>query len=248
MVARKLLCWLGVLALSLGVGIALTLLLPGSAKAPTAPDARFTSFEAGSFAGVDGNSSTGGRVAVTGDHAYTGARAARAASNGTEGFQRVWYDVRWGNGTDVWYGAAYYVPGPLPCWSMIARWDNYRSHGQDGDTGGVEVENGLARLVRGGYDGSNYARLSESFPLPRGRWFWLEVHQRLSDEDGKALNEVYVDGRRVGSSTTANSAGRPIDNVRYGYSALDAQCSGSSTVFFDDVSVSGRARGTRAQR
>ncbi|MGI8596944.1 MAG: hypothetical protein ACR2LY_06635 [Thermoleophilaceae bacterium] len=248
--ARKPLKVLGVLALALGVGITLFLEMRGraEAEAPRPAASRFTSFEGGGFSGVDGRSSTGGQVALTDDHAYTGRRAARASSRGTEGFQRVWYDVRWSSGTDVWYGAAYYIPRALPCWTMLARWDNYRSFGEGGDTGGVEVENGVARLVRGNYDGSNYERLSQSLRLPRRRWFWLEVHQRLSDDDGAALNEVYVDGRRVGFSRTANSRGRPVDNVRYGYSALDAECSGSSTMFFDDVSISSRRRGSRAQR
>jgi len=247
-VAWKPLLLMGALALSLGVGLTLFLETRGEAEAPRASASRLTNFEAGNFSGVDGRSSTGGRIAVTGDHAYRGRRAARASTRGTEGFQRVWYDVRWNKGTDVWYGAAYFVPGKLPCWTMLARWDNYRSFGQGGDTGGVEVENGFARLVRGNYDGSNYQRLSENFSLPRRRWFWLEVHQRLNDEDGSALNEVYVDGRRVGSSTKANSRGRQVENIRYGYSALRAQCSGSSTIYFDDVSISSRVRGSRAQR
>jgi len=62
--------------------------------------------------------------------------------SGTNGFSRAWYDVAWNKGTDTWYGAAYYIPSKaaMPCWSMLARWDNYATYGGSGDTGGLEVD------------------------------------------------------------------------------------------------------------
>jgi hypothetical protein len=54
---------------------------------------------------------------------------------------------------------------------MPARWDNFALYGQRGDTGGVELERGVMRLVRMDYAGSDYARLSPSVPVPRRRWF-----------------------------------------------------------------------------
>jgi len=196
---------------------------------------------------VDDRSALGGDISVTDDRAYTGTHAAMASSNGDEGFQRVWYDVNWADEDEVWYGAAYYVPDrdEMPCWAMLARWDNFKSFGRDGDTGGVELEDGKIRLVRGGYDGSNYQRLSSSVDVPEGRWFWLEVHQRLSDKDGEAENELYIDGDKVGSSDKANSAGRKVDNVRFGYSALRQECADASKLYFDDVSISDERRGPR---
>ena len=80
--------------------------------------------------------------------------------------------------------------------------------------------------------------------LPEGRCFWVEVHQKLSNVNGEALNEVFVDGVKAGASTTANSRGRVVNNIRYGLPALAPGCSGASTIYFDDPSISSVQRGT----
>jgi hypothetical protein len=82
--------------------------------------------------------------------------------------------------------------------------------------------------------------------IPERRWFWVEVHQRLSATAGRALTALYIDGREVGRSTAANAAGRPIDTVRYGNVAMATRCSVPSSIYFDRVSLSGEARGPLA--
>jgi hypothetical protein len=52
------------------------------------------------------------------------------------------------------------------------------------------------------------------FDLPEGRWVFVEVRQRLSTSS--PLNEVYVDGERLGRSAAQNSFGRPAETLRYG--------------------------------
>ena len=75
--------------------------------------------------------------------------------------------------------------------------------------------------MRQDYDGDNFARLGGKFSLPEGRWFWLDVHQRFSAYPGRALSEVYIDGQRVSVSTAANSRGRRVDVVRFGFVFVD---------------------------
>lgn len=204
-------------------------------------------FEAG-LEEFDGSSMTSGALALSSDRAYDGGHSARVSYDGSgdNGFARTWFAVDWGSGSDVWYGGAYYIPAgaPMPCWYSILRWDNYRLFGGDGDVGGIEINsNGRAQLMRADYDGGNYAALTRDFELPRGRWFWIEVHQRLSKHDGQALNEVYLDGRRLDASARANSRGRGVTEVRHGLVAVAGECSPPSTFFFDRPSASDGMRG-----
>jgi hypothetical protein len=79
--------------------------------------------------------------------------------------------------------------------------------------------------------------------LPEARWFWLEVHQRISDADGQALNELYLDGVRIDSTTTANSRGRAITEIRHGLVAIAPECAPANTIYFDRASASDGMRG-----
>ncbi len=206
------------------------------------------SFEGGAFDEFDGHSAASGAIVPTTERAYDGARSAKASYNGSggNGFARTWFEVHFNGGSDVWYGGAFYIPSKkaMPCWYSLMRWDNYITYGSGGDVGGIEISiSGRARLMRQDYSAENYAVLTREFDLPEGRWFWLEVHQRLSDRDGQALNEVFLDGRRVGQSRMANSRGRVVNEVRHGLVALAGECAPAGSVYLDRASVSNRMRG-----
>jgi hypothetical protein len=206
------------------------------------------SFESNSFDDFDGHSAENGAIEPTSERAYDGSRSARASYDGSggNGFARTWFEVDFKKGSDIWYGGAYYIPSKkaMPCWYSLMRWDNYITYGSGGDVGGIEIStSGRARLMREDYSAKNYAVLSKEFDLPEGRWFWLEVHQRLSDQDGQALNEVFLDGRRVDASTTANGRGRVVNEVRHGLVALAGECAPKGSIYLDRASVSSRMRG-----
>lgn len=207
-------------------------------------------FENSNFSEFNGYSASAGSLLTTPAKAYEGSRSALATYDGSgeNGFARTWFDVNWAKGSDVWYGAAYFIPSKaaMPCYYSLMRWDNYTLYGNPGgDVGGIEVStSGRARLMRQDYTGDNYGVLTREFDLPEGRWFWLEVHQRLSDRDGEALNEVYLDGRQIDSSTKANGRGRPVTEVRHGIVSLGGDCATKpASVFIDRVSVSDAMRG-----
>lgn len=202
-------------------------------------------FERGNLTDFDAWSVSHGSLAVTGELAYDGARAARASNEAVGNqYQRVWYDVHWPSGADVWYGMALYIPRLSDwCWWSPIRWDNFTSHGSAADVGGLVIEDGSLSLVAGTYDAQD--TLIGARRVPEARWFWVEVHQRFSGHEGRALSELYIDGARVGNSTAANSTGRPIDQIRYGNVAMASQCSVSSEIYFDRVSFSAGPRGPR---
>lgn len=199
---------------------------------------------AGARAEFDGASATGGAL-HSARRSYDGSPAYEAANDGAGSlsFARAWRDVRWPSGTDVWYGAAFYIPTPAAGgYANLLRWDNYVTEGPGGDVGGIELSRGKLSLMRSDYDGSNFARLVDRFPFPRDRWFWLEVHQRFSALPALATSEVYLDDRRVGLSLVANSRGRRIDNLRAGYVYVEGP---ASTIQFDRLSISSERVGPR---
>jgi hypothetical protein len=190
-------------------------------------------------------------VSATSERAYDGSSAVKSVygGGGVNAYARGHWDVSWQTGDDVWYGAAYYLPTGFKAAMQnevaLMRWDNWPSY-QDGsgDIGGIVIwgSDKRARLKLGTYSGSTEKVLVGPFDVPEGRWFWLEVHQKLGTSG--ALSEVYLDGSRVGSSAAANTNGRTIERIRYG---LVAQGGSSQTnpltLYFDRARVSTSAVG-----
>jgi hypothetical protein len=214
------------------------------ACAQAAP-ARVGGFESGGFEEFSWWSASDGSLGVTSEQAYEGVRSARASNAGVGNqFQRVWYDVAWGEGSEAWYGMALLVPRLADwCWWSPVRWDNYATHGGAGDVGGVRIEQGRLFVDVGTYAGQH--ALLGPVGVPEGRWFWLEVHQRFSATSGEALTEVYLDGVKRGVSTAPNTAGRRIDTIRYGNVAMETSCSAASSIYFDRVALTGSQLGPR---
>ena len=171
---------------------------------------------------------------------FDGNRSVRATTDGTteNQFQRLWYQVDWKTGADVWYGLALYVPDHSKwCWWRPARWNNYALYGDQGDVGGLRIENGGLYLDVGRY-GEDTTQLVGPVPLPERRWVWVEVHQRLAAREGDALSELWVDGRRAGASSRPNSFGRTVTHIRFGNVTLESDCSRAGSVWFDHVAIS----------
>jgi hypothetical protein len=208
---------------------------------------RLGRFESGNFREFDAWEAANGSLTVTRRRSYEGRRAAKSTNDASGNqFQRVWYRVRWREASDVWYGMALYIPHLLDwCWWTPMRWDNFRTYGSAGDIGGVRIYDGKLYLDRGDY--TRQTALVGPVAIPQARWFWIEVHQRFSGTSGRALSELYIDGVKRGRSTSANSAGRVINHIRYGNVAMASQCSRRSSIYFDRVWVSNHRLGPRGQ-
>jgi hypothetical protein len=211
----------------------------GAGPCPNAATEELThagTFEAGNLCEFDfGASVRHGSLEPTSANAAAGTWSVAGSydGSGANGFARVGWQVRYEAGDTVRFGASFLLTDTLPCWAMLARWDNYALYGPDGDVGGVEFEGGELRLVRMNYDGSNYRRLSPSVPAPLDRWFSIEVVQRLGTAG--ATSDLYLDGEHIGGSSAANSRGQPIRNIRFGFVAVAAQCTPASSFLMDDV-------------
>jgi len=200
------------------------LALPASSPANVAP--LTATLEAGGFAEFSQTNVESGSLALSTGHAYEGATSARAVyrGGGANGYSRGIWNVNWDNGEDVWFGAAYYLPAGFHANIQgqvdLVRWDNWLSRPNDTDWGGVSIygSDHRARLLRFG-DGRPNDTLVGPFDLPEGRWFTLEVHERLSG-GADAFSELYMDGRLVGRSHKPNTYGREIQRIRYGIVAI----------------------------
>lgn len=163
------------------------------------------------------------------DGGYGDAHAIRTTytGGGGNGYARGIFNVDWRAGEDVWYSAAFFLPKGFKA-SMqgqvaIMRWDDFGTHPTNADQGGIVINGGdkRARLVLNHLPAGTQIELTDAFRLPEGRWFHLEVHQRLSATRG--FNQVFVDGVRAAASDKGNiGRGRAPNRLRYGIVAVGA--------------------------
>jgi hypothetical protein len=215
----------------------------------------------GGSTGFDFTRSDGGYITrATGAGAYEGNAYASLLSYGTSpgplgvlnaNAPGVPSSTGWGNGTDVWYGAAYNLSTTFSARNdrvMLVRWQNAAYPSMGSRYGGIVLgSDDKYRLVRGNGSTEDVVGPSGGFTLPEGSWFWLEVHQKLeSSSASKPVSEVFVNGKLVASSTAPNaypdSDGKPI-RVHFGYAQRNASAAGFTTMLLDRASISLNERG-----
>ncbi len=158
--------------------------------------------------------------------------------------------LRWGAGTDIWYGAAFYLPegfydaqqGQID----LLRWDNFSVDQQHTDRGGVVVYGGdragSAYLIRAQI-GGDQDELVGPFRLAEGSWHWIEVHQRFSPENADDLSELYVNDKLVGRTRAPNWYERPATALRFGLVAVSGGRARPVRLWFDRPSLARSRRG-----
>jgi hypothetical protein len=230
------------LPLALVACLAACLLVAAVAGARVTP--KLAKLDAGSFREFSQTNAENGTLTTSTAHVFSGKRSARAYYNGHgNGFARGIFNVNWARGSSVWYSAAYYLPKGFKSRVQgqvdLMRWDNYPSFEQRGDYSGISINrhNKRANLVYGIY-GGDQRDISKEFTLPEGRWFKLSVHQVLGTAG--AVNEVYLNGRRIDRTRTANiTPRRRVERIRYGLVAIsESRQRKPLTLFFDSARVS----------
>ena len=207
-------------------------------SAPAEADARVVPRASSGLQGFDQLNAVGGTLSYQ-RRAPGGRRGvARATYRGPgNGYSRGIFNVSWRNGERVRYGARFYLPRGFHRRMQgqvdILRWDTWPRDDRSGIV--IYGSDRRARLVRQRL-GVEQVDISRRFRLPEGRWFRLEVRQRLSR--GRALNRVYLNGRLIAASRTRNTYGLTVRRVRYGIVAVDAGRQRKSlSLFFDDAFV-----------
>jgi hypothetical protein len=163
-------------------------------------------------------------------------------------FARGIFSVRWPAGTAVSYAAAIYLPADFYSRQQgdvdILRWDNWSLAQRSQDQSGVTIrwDHRLTLLYKNLNDGE-YTELTPGGvpPLSTGAWHLVRARQVLGG-DGQARNELWVDGRRVASSSIHNVEGRPATALRVGIVAVDATTQTNPLdLWLDHISVQWRS-------
>ena len=149
--------------------------------------------------------------------------------------------IRWKNGDDAWYGAAFKLNAdflPSAGTIQLMRWNAPAS---TPDFSGVAYRpaSDSFELVRRDPTTGSLSSISPTFSLPTGRWFWLEVHQKLGESSAdQPVNEVFLDGALVATSANANKApgGTSVESVSYGL-VNNTSAGSNATLYVDRASV-----------
>jgi hypothetical protein len=152
----------------------------------------------------------------------------------------------WGEGSDVWYSGRFYFPDGFIAAKEshidLLRWDAYVN-------GSNDMQGGLGMTTT-----DDYLKIMTNFPgttpldtgylVPEEEWLHIEVHQVISQFDGTARNEIFVNGDSKGSSTTANYKGtlypsgeRAINRLRFGL-VSESSATQVLDLYFDDMVIS----------
>lgn len=212
------------------LALLLALALPGNASARVEEkDARF---ESDSTTELDSVVQRGGSFSTTSWRFSSPRSSAHAYYDGggeTGSAQGNW-NVAWGAGDEVRFGGLFWFDGyhffdRNHARVDVMRWDNYATRGEEADYTRVQVgtdDNGY--LEAGRYSGG-WRILAGPFDIPRDRWVWLQVRQKLSAIPGEALNEVFVDGKKVGATSTAPNltGGRQAEQLSFGLVRVPGQ-------------------------
>jgi murein DD-endopeptidase MepM/ murein hydrolase activator NlpD len=216
-------------------------LLSPAAKASTlsASNGRLSAFPSrGAYGGTLG-------TVRGGDAGDRWAFAARVTPGSGYEYARGRFNVSWPAGSSVTYSGAFLLPvGFATARSgqvALMRLDNYGAASSwEQDSLNVNLANHTAALVHETVTGGRAATrtLTGGFRIPLGRWFTVKVTQTLGSGAG-ARNSVYLNGQRVGYSTTPNLVHRSATAVRYGIVAtFDGAQHGRTWLAFDRVTAS----------
>jgi hypothetical protein len=187
-----------------------------------------------------------GRLVQTRERAADGTHSMKAtyAGGGDNGYSREVVRVGWRSGDRVLYKAAFYLPrgfkDAMEGQVDLMRWDDFPDDHVHSDRGGIVIyhRDKQAYLIRQRL-GIEQVALTGPISLPEGRWFRLEVRQRLGTHG--ARNAVYLNNRLAASSTRANTYGRRIRRVRFGLVAIaEGHQRLPLSLFFDSATVVAR--------
>jgi hypothetical protein len=209
---------------------------------------RSASFESDLNAGTDGwnlpplSQVSGFSIARTSEvGGTTGSYAAKIVSAGGNtgcSCPRMKFEdgFRYVAGRDVWIRGSWYFPNPAAVsWSRMMNLASYTGNTATDYYTGLVIEGAGQMLVRTrNYQSTTGQKLIlPAQQIPVGRWFTVTLHFTLSPIDGQALNEWYLDGRLVASSTVANMHNAQALNVFQG--GMPYFLNGlNTTVYFDD--------------
>ena len=175
---------------------------------------RFTSFESDLDSGTDFGWSADAPFSITRTSeagAADGSSAAKIVTNGGNtgcSCPRMTYgSLSYGAGQDVWIGGSWRITDPTKVkWSRLMNLGHFEG-AADPDNWYLALmvrDSGMEVVARRYDTDAGASILMASRAIPVNQWFEVDVHVKLSPNNGEALTEVYVDGALVATSTNRN--------------------------------------------
>ncbi len=171
---------------------------------------------------------------------YADGKALRAEVTEPDGYARAHVskaETGWKSGEEVWWGGAIYLePGFYAAKQGqidLFRWDNFEQDELTTERSGVVFQTGdkkirLVRIKEDEPDEQHTFNLDGKEKvigptINEGRWYWVEVRQVLWHEDALAINELWIDGRKIAESSDRNCARSDlvVSRLRIGLAATN---------------------------
>jgi hypothetical protein len=139
-------------------------------------------------------------------------------------------------GDEGWISGSWWIPNPSRlAWSRLMNLGHFESS-SDPDNWVFALlvrKSGMSVQARSYHSRRRVSVLMPARPIPRKRWFRVDIHFRLSPRDGNAETDVYLDGDLISSSRKNNMwAPRPLTFYNAGLPYYRPG-NGNTTVFFD---------------
>lgn len=187
---------------------------------------------------------------------YDGGNALKAAITEPDGYARGHAqkaETGWKSGEEVRWGGVFYLPAGFYAAKQgqidIFRWDNFEQDEEETERSGLVFFGGdkKLRLVvikenSGAFENeegpTDQATLVDTGQEPaEGKGHWVEVRQVLWHEDGLAVNEVWLNGVKVGESTDRNCVRSDLEVSRYrvGIAASNGDQTNDLSVYVDRI-------------
>ncbi len=154
----------------------------------------------------------------------------------------------WEHGEEVWWGGAIYLPVGFYAAKQgqidMLRWDNFEQDAVETERCGIVMQttDKKFRLVRiketKEQKTLNLSGESVIGPeIKEGEWNFIDVRQVLSKTDGGGVNELWINGALVASSTVKNCSRSDLIVSRYraGIAATNGAQTNDISVIVDDV-------------
>lgn len=195
--------------------------------------------------GGTGSSASSGSIGTTDTLAHTGTYSAVAGVNSGSGnkYGRTQLNLEYGEGDKVSFGCWFYLPSGFKAAMQgevqIFRWDCFPTE----DRGGIAIDASDKKVrVRyntgtGGSTTGFLTGLDTGWDIPEEEWFHIRMDYTLSESE--SLTELYINGEKVGESTTQNWFGEDVTRIRAGIVAINSSVQTNAlTIYFDDADVS----------
>lgn len=161
-------------------------------------------------------------------------------------YARTQWDTNHQEGMEFWFGGGFYLPvgllTPLASELDLIRMDNFYQANTGTDQYGVAIHDtdNKVKVIQNTLGATPQQVVLITGPvMTEGTWYWIEVRTKIHSVTGSAINELWVNGSLVGSSTTRNARRSDIiyGALKYGIVAQGPTVPAGFSVWYDRARI-----------